>query len=59
MSALKIHGVYDIYLGQVGGFAPIGMVECWNIGKMGLANLQYWVNGKFVLTIKFKMDYIL
>jgi hypothetical protein len=22
------------------------MVECWNIGKMGLGILQYWVNGK-------------
>jgi hypothetical protein len=21
------------------------MVECWNIGKMGLGILQYWVNG--------------
>jgi hypothetical protein len=27
------------------GFAPIGMVECGNIGKMGLGILQYWVNG--------------
>jgi hypothetical protein len=30
---------------QVRGFAPIGMLECWNIGKMGLGILQYWVNG--------------
>jgi hypothetical protein len=22
------------------------MVECWNIGKMGLGILKYWVNGK-------------
>jgi hypothetical protein len=29
---------------QVRGFAPIGMVECWNIGKMGLGILQYCVN---------------
>jgi hypothetical protein len=35
------------------------MVECWNIGKMGLGILQYWVNGKIVLRIKSKMDNIL
>jgi len=27
------------------GLAPIGMMECWNIGKMGLGILQYSVNG--------------
>ncbi len=37
---------------QVRGFAPIGMVECWNIGKMGLGILQYWVNGKIRLDDK-------
>jgi len=28
---------------QVRGFAPIGMVEYWNIGKMGSGILAYWV----------------
>jgi hypothetical protein len=36
-------------MSQVRGFAPIGMVECWNIGKMSLGILQYWVNGKIQL----------
>jgi hypothetical protein len=35
------------------------MVECWNIGKMGLGILQDWENGKIRLAIKFKMDNIL
>jgi hypothetical protein len=30
---------------QARGFAPIGMVECWNIGKPGLGILHYWVIG--------------
>jgi hypothetical protein len=55
---------------QVKGFAPIGMVECWNIGKMGFdlrpieptarrgyCNIGYMA--KVGLTIKFKMDNIL
>jgi hypothetical protein len=29
------------------GAAP--QLECWNIGKMGLGILQYWVNGKIRL----------
>jgi hypothetical protein len=37
---------------QVRGFAPIGMVEWWNIGKMGLGILQYRVNGKIRLDDK-------
>jgi hypothetical protein len=37
---------------QVRGFAPIGMVECRNIGKMGLGILQYWVNGKILFDNK-------
>ncbi len=37
---------------QVRGFAPIGMLECWNIGKMGLEILQYWVNVKIRLDDK-------
>jgi hypothetical protein len=28
------------------------MVECWNIGKMGLGKLQYWINGKIHLDDK-------
>jgi hypothetical protein len=35
-----------IIKGKLGDFAYIGMVECWNIGKMGPAVLQYWVKGK-------------
>jgi hypothetical protein len=31
---------------EVRGFAPIGMEECWNVGKMGLGKLQYWTNEK-------------
>jgi hypothetical protein len=49
---------------------PEGMVEYWNIGKMGLGfrlvglmdserKLQYWVNGKSRLTLKFIIDNIL
>jgi hypothetical protein len=43
---------------QVWGFAPtcrepqgraIGMVECWNNGKLGLGILQGWVDGKILL----------
>jgi len=32
------------------------MVEYWNIGKMGLGVLQYWVNGKIRNVVKFKID---
>jgi hypothetical protein len=31
-----ISAICGIIKEQVRGFAPIGMVECWNIGKMGL-----------------------
>jgi hypothetical protein len=34
------------FIGRIRGFAPIGMVECWNNGIMGLGIMQYWVNGK-------------
>jgi len=44
---------------RFGGFAPIGMVECWNIGKMGLGILQYWVNCRIWLDDKVKNDKIL
>ena len=54
------------WLWQVRGFAPIGMAEYWYVGHevklsaiMGPGILQYWVNGQIVLTIKYKMDYIL
>jgi hypothetical protein len=30
---------------QVKGFVPIGMVEYWNIGKMGTGIMDGWVNG--------------
>jgi hypothetical protein len=29
----------------VKGFAPIGMLESWNIGKMGFLMMGYWING--------------
>jgi len=46
MVALSFLGLYHLNSGlQVRSFAPIGMVECWNIGKMGLEIMQYWVNG--------------
>jgi hypothetical protein len=34
------------------GYLKLGtspQLECWNIGKMGLGTLQYWVNGKIRL----------
>jgi len=33
-----------LFRAQVRGFAPIGMLEKWNIGKMGFGILVYWVN---------------
>jgi hypothetical protein len=33
----------------VRGFAPIGMLEYWNIEKMGFGILEYWINGKIRL----------
>jgi hypothetical protein len=30
------------------------MMECWNIGKVGLGILQYWVNSKIQLYDKVK-----
>jgi hypothetical protein len=27
----------------------IGMLESWNVGKMGFGILRYWVNGKIHL----------
>jgi len=49
----------DWMLKQVRGFAPIGMSEYWNIGKMGFGILVYWVNGIMNLTIKLKLENIL
>jgi hypothetical protein len=28
---------------QVRGFAPIGMLESWNIGVMGSGIMEWWV----------------
>jgi len=28
---------------QVRGFAPIGMLEFWNIGIMGFGVMEWWV----------------
>jgi hypothetical protein len=36
------------------GLRPVGMVEYWNIGKMGFGILKYWVYGIIVFTIKLK-----
>ena len=44
---------------QVRGFAPIGMLEYWNIGIVGFGILQCWVNGNTRLDINLIMDYIL
>ncbi|CAB1079205.1 hypothetical protein D1AOALGA4SA_6920 [Olavius algarvensis Delta 1 endosymbiont] len=44
---------------RVRGFAPIGMVEYWNIGTMGFGRPASWFNGEIVLAIKLKMDNIL
>jgi hypothetical protein len=43
---------------QVRGFTPIGMIECWNIGKMGIGVLQYWVIDYFRLDLKVRTDKI-
>jgi hypothetical protein len=68
MVALSFLDLYHLNSGlQVRGFAPIGMVECWNIGHA----VKLWrYNGSWdnaILdkwsaeggTIKFKMDNIL
>ena len=43
---------------QVRGFAPIGMMECWNSGIMGLGMMQCWVDGKIFLDGKIKNEYL-
>ncbi|OEU64532.1 MAG: hypothetical protein BBJ57_11625 [Desulfobacterales bacterium PC51MH44] len=35
------------------------MMECWNNGIMGSGIIQYWVNGKICVDVKFKMANIL
>jgi hypothetical protein len=35
---------------QVKGFVPIGMLERWNIGKMGFEILECWVTAKVIST---------
>jgi len=37
---------------QVRGFAPIGMLECWNSGIMGFGKMVYWVIGKVPLDME-------
>jgi hypothetical protein len=39
---------------QVRGFAPIGMMECWNNGIMGSEIMQCWVNGRICVDDKTK-----
>jgi hypothetical protein len=39
---------------QVRGFAPTGIVECWNNGTLGSGIMQYWVNGKICVDDKIK-----
>jgi hypothetical protein len=38
------------YIKELRGFAPIGMLECWNTGIMGFGELTEWVIGKIKLT---------
>jgi hypothetical protein len=35
---------------ELRGFAPIGILECWNTGIMGFGELTEWVIGKTRLT---------
>jgi hypothetical protein len=42
--------------GQNWGFAPNGMVEYWNIGKMGLIYGDIGQMAKFIFTLKFYID---
>jgi hypothetical protein len=41
------------------GFAPFGILECWNNGIMVLGKRDVGLMAKFVLTIKLIMDNIL
>jgi len=48
-----IHG-HAANTGIERGFAPIGMLENWNIGTMGFGRLACWVNGIIVRAIKLR-----
>jgi len=39
---------------QIRGFAPIGMMECWNNGIIRSGIMQYWVNGEICVDDKIK-----
>jgi hypothetical protein len=41
---------------QVRGFAPIGMMEYWNIGIMSSGIMQFWVNNKICFEDKIRND---
>jgi len=49
----------SLNLGRIRGFAQIGMVEYWNIGKMGLGIRQDCLIGNIRLDLKVKTDKIL
>jgi len=36
------------------GFAPTGILECWNNGSLGSRKMQCWVNGKMRVENKIK-----
>jgi hypothetical protein len=38
---------------RIRGFAPIGMLECWNTGIMGFGELTEWVIGKITVEDEF------
>jgi hypothetical protein len=40
-------------------YALEGMVECWNIGILGLGILSYWLNGNIRLDLNVRTDKIL
>jgi hypothetical protein len=42
---------------QVRGFAPIGMMECWNNGIMDYRIMQFGVNDKICVEDKIKNGY--
>jgi len=41
--------VMTLPLGELRGFAPIGMLEGWNSGIMGYGKLDWWINGEIHL----------
>jgi hypothetical protein len=44
---------------MIRGCTPIGILECWNNGKMGSGKMGCWVNGKIRFKAIIKMDNIL